>query len=83
VKFENKNIRINWNHPKNIHKMPEQHTWKARRREKCTATILGTAHVLGKVVMSKWEIFEMRNTIKCTICCNQGIAAKISLYLEI
>ena len=53
MKSENKDYRIsrvNWNHLKNVQKIPEQHTWKAQHRGIMYITLLGTAQLLGNGV---------------------------------
>jgi len=40
--------------------------------------ILGTAHILRKVLMYKHKTFDMGNNVACTINCNYRIAT--SLY---
>jgi hypothetical protein len=42
-------------------------------------TILGAAHILRKVLMSKHTTFNMRINIKCSINCNYRTAA--TLYI--
>jgi hypothetical protein len=55
------NKRGNWNHLKIIQKIPEQHTRKHKIKELQKTAILGTAHILWKVLMKStkhptWEI---------------------------
>ena len=45
------NNRGNGNHPKIIEEISEQHTGKARNQGTTKKAILGTAHILWKVLM--------------------------------
>jgi len=47
-------------------------------REVQKTAILGTAHVLGKVLMQKYKTFNMVNNIACTTNCIYTIAATLN-----
>jgi hypothetical protein len=46
---DSSNSRVNWNHLKNIQKIPEEVPDEHDKEDLFTAAILGTAHILGKV----------------------------------
>jgi hypothetical protein len=54
--------------------IPRKH--ETEEPQKKTA-ILGTAHILRKVLVWKYKIFRMGNNITCTIYCNYRIAATL------
>ena len=72
------NNRSIWNHLKIIQKISEKHTWKARCQETTHKTaLLGTSHMLRKVLTLKSAAYIRRSNITCTIYWNHGIAAKL------
>jgi len=68
------NNRGNWNHLYIIQKIPDQRSGKARHQELQKIAMLGTVHIFGKVVMWKYKMFIMVNSITCSINFNCRIA---------
>jgi hypothetical protein len=59
---------------KNIPKIPEQRTGKARNLQLQKTAIFGTAHTLRKVLMRSYKTFKIGNNITCTINCDNTTA---------
>ena len=53
--------------------IPEKH----EVRELETTAILATAHILQKVLISKYKRFNIGNNITCSISCKYRIAEKL------
>jgi len=65
---------------KTFRKRPAQHSGKERSRgntKRKKTAIFGTAHILRKVLMLKYETFNMGNNITCTTNCKYRTAAKL------
>jgi hypothetical protein len=71
-KIDTSNDRGNWNHLRIIEKIPE--TWKVLRTLQKTA-ILGTAHLLRRVLMQRCRSLNMGHNFRCSIYCNYRTAA--------
>jgi hypothetical protein len=70
------NSRGNLNHLKITQKTPEKYTGHEIKELQKTA-ILGTAHTLRKVLMSRYKTFNMRKNITCGINCKYRTAATL------
>jgi hypothetical protein len=74
------NSRVNWNRLKNIQKIPEQRTWKARHRGIMYSSLTGHCTVVWEC--SNVIVGNMGNNIRFTKCCNYSVAAKLRLHFE-
>jgi hypothetical protein len=70
---------VNWNHLKNIHTIPEQHTGKYDIKEVYTAALLGTAYIHWKTTNVKAESIKLGNNIRYTKRCNHSVVTKLRL----
>jgi hypothetical protein len=50
---------------------------KKEIKELQTTATLGIAHILRKVLMSKYKLFNMGSNITCTINCNYRVATTL------
>jgi hypothetical protein len=71
------NNRGDWDYIKVIQKIREQHTGKHEVKELQKTVILGTAHILRKVLMEKYNRFNTETDDISTMNSNNRIAATL------
>ena len=76
-KSDTNNNRGNWNQLKIIHKIPEQHTGKARIQGAAENNLVRHFTRTWKVLVLKYETFNMGNNITCTTNCSYRTAGTV------